>query len=330
MLAAELAQGTGLPDDIRLSLADVTRLLVGPEERFSSRSGAYLERTRKHRRLTQLGLAERLVLSEIQESYPVTPLGRELLIELVHGSPFTELAKALIADETAKSLAVFRAVDAVAADSAAAAANRTMRLVLHELRNALVPVRHRVALIIESGAPLAEHRESIERGLARALDFLDTMSKTTAATDGNEVFALSRAVERAIEDVASEVELVEARSSSVPVLGPEQRFTLALVNLLRNAAQSVEGRRVRVWVTTVRRNGDVELVVEDDGPGVPEVDRERVFEDGYSTRPSGSGRGLALAREVVQTEMRGAIRCEASPRGGARFVIRLPIARTSP
>ena len=77
---------------------------------------------------------------------------------------------------------------------------------------------------------------------------------------------------------------------------------------------------------SARRNGPRgELVVEDDGPGIPASQREAVFERFYRVeggRASGSGLGLAIARELARL-MGGSVRLEVAP-GRTRFVLDLP------
>jgi signal transduction histidine kinase len=63
--------------------------------------------------------------------------------------------------------------------------------------------------------------------------------------------------------------------------------------------------------------------VADDGPGIPEAERERVFESGVSS--DGGGHGLYVARTIVDT-LDGDIRVEESELGGAAFVVELPLA----
>ena len=71
------------------------------------------------------------------------------------------------------------------------------------------------------------------------------------------------------------------------------------------------------------------LTVEDDGPGIPPADRERVFDrfvrlDASRSRgEGGSGLGLAIVRELVRSAG-GSVRVDASPLGGARFTVSLP------
>jgi len=97
-------------------------------------------------------------------------------------------------------------------------------------------------------------------------------------------------------------------------------------NLLANAARHAE-TRVAVWL--VERHGRAVLTVDDDGAGVPQADRERVFDrfvrlDEARTRDSGgSGLGLAIVREIARVHG-GTVTVGESPLGGARFVVDLP------
>jgi signal transduction histidine kinase len=113
------------------------------------------------------------------------------------------------------------------------------------------------------------------------------------------------------------------------VVGHRDRFTLAVVNILRNAVQNSAGPRARVRISAEAASGRVIVALEDDGPGVPPEHRERIFEQGFTLRPGGSGQGLALVREVVETEMKGEVRCTAGDLGGARFVLVLPSIKES-
>jgi len=114
------------------------------------------------------------------------------------------------------------------------------------------------------------------------------------------------------------------------VQGDPVQLARALRNLVDNAARHAEGR-VDLRLQAVGENVAVE--VEDDGPGIPEADRERVFErfvrlDESRTRASGgTGLGLAIAREI-STAHGGSVSVEAGARG-ARFVLVLPYEQTS-
>ncbi|NNG24558.1 ATP-binding protein [Telluria aromaticivorans] len=101
----------------------------------------------------------------------------------------------------------------------------------------------------------------------------------------------------------------------------------AVCNLLRNAQKYATGR---ILLAATRNPHAVEITVDDDGPGIPEDEREKVFEPFYRLDRSrdratgGFGLGLSIARKAVALHG-GTVRAEASRLGGARFVITLPV-----
>lgn len=155
-----------------------------------------------------------------------------------------------------------------------------------------------------------------------------------AAERGDEppaAFAIAAAVEDAIAALSSELGrgvTVDLPTTLPRVTGHRQRFTLAMINLLRNAAQSVQTRplEVRVSAAPDENTGSLQVTVEDNGPGIPPEHRSIIFEPGVSLRPGGTGQGLALVREIVESEMGGTVSCcDGAEMGGARFVLILPI-----
>lgn len=117
-----------------------------------------------------------------------------------------------------------------------------------------------------------------------------------------------------------------AAVSAGRVRGERRVLEQVVRNLLDNAAHHGSSQ-VAVGVGSV---GDhVELTVDDDGPGVPPEDRERIFErfaradSGRARNDGGTGLGLALVRRVVEAHG-GTVHCVDSPLGGARFVVTLP------
>jgi signal transduction histidine kinase len=101
----------------------------------------------------------------------------------------------------------------------------------------------------------------------------------------------------------------------------EQQLSRALHNLVANAVQHTPPDGW-VKVTAAMENGQLEISVEDSGPGVPDELKEKIFEPFVSSRSEGSGLGLAIARQIV--EAHGGTLCCVNGRKGARFEIRLP------
>jgi two-component system, NtrC family, nitrogen regulation sensor histidine kinase NtrY len=113
-----------------------------------------------------------------------------------------------------------------------------------------------------------------------------------------------------------------------------QMLRRVLVNLVRNAVEAVRGigpagdpaRRGHVVVRAERRGDGVSIIVEDDGPGVPEGARDRVFDPYVTTKQEGTGLGLAIVKKIV-VEHNGWITVGKSETlGGAAFVVGLPFA----
>jgi C4-dicarboxylate-specific signal transduction histidine kinase len=111
----------------------------------------------------------------------------------------------------------------------------------------------------------------------------------------------------------------------------QRQLVQVLVNLLVNAADAVESvvpaRRACIVVKAWQVDGAVRVAVEDNGPGLPEEVRARLFTPFFTTKPpgKGTGLGLALCREHV-CQAGGTLVAENRAEGGARFLLTLPLA----
>jgi len=126
----------------------------------------------------------------------------------------------------------------------------------------------------------------------------------------------------------------EVPTESLPAAIDRQMLRRVLVNLVRNAAQAIRDARAKgaapdavichVVVSARRQDDGTAIVVDDDGPGVPEDARDRIFDPYFTTKVDGTGLGLAIVKKIV-VEHGGTIEVDASARlSGARFVVRLP------
>ncbi len=118
-------------------------------------------------------------------------------------------------------------------------------------------------------------------------------------------------------------------SGDIIVPGVAKLLRRAVRNLLENAARHGSAGQVSAGLSLA--DGHAELHVDDRGPGVPEAQRERIFEPFYrlpgaSERDGGVGLGLALVRSIAERHG-GSAQCDNCPGGGARFTLRLPTAR---
>jgi two-component system osmolarity sensor histidine kinase EnvZ len=103
-------------------------------------------------------------------------------------------------------------------------------------------------------------------------------------------------------------------------------FRRCITNLVENAMRYAEHISIRAGV----RDDAVEIVIDDDGPGIPEDQRYEIFRPFYRLEGSrnqgtgGVGLGMSIARDAVQGHG-GEIKLEGSPMGGLRVWIRLPL-----
>lgn len=141
---------------------------------------------------------------------------------------------------------------------------------------------------------------------------------------------LSRIIEECVEECRAEaaehaVRLRTDCAAEITITLDKLKMKQALVNVLRNAIEAAPPES-EVVARTQRRDGDVEIAVADEGPGVPEQDREAVFTPFFTTKENGSGLGLAIARQFTEAHG-GRLWVEGTDgRPGATFVFRLPAA----
>lgn len=160
----------------------------------------------------------------------------------------------------------------------------------------------------------------------RLVDSLLTLARTEAGLEKDRLQAVSVAAiaAHALDRAGVDPARLSASDPGV-VLAEKTLLERALFNLVENAERHGGGVTA---VRVERRAEHVAVLVEDEGPGVPARERERIFErfaTNYTARGSSSGTGLGLAL-VAQTISAhgGAVWCTQTPAGGARFVVQMP------
>lgn len=117
---------------------------------------------------------------------------------------------------------------------------------------------------------------------------------------------------------------VDVRDVGDHVLADRIQFQQAINNLVRNAVDAVSGRELGLVRITGRSLGNqgYEIVVEDDGPGIPEDQMDRIFQPMTTTKASGMGLGLSVTRSIIESHD-AVLTVGRSPLGGAAFSFRL-------
>ncbi|MFT5051786.1 MAG: two-component system cell cycle sensor histidine kinase/response regulator CckA, partial [Chlamydiales bacterium] len=113
------------------------------------------------------------------------------------------------------------------------------------------------------------------------------------------------------------------QSENTLVRADASQLRQVVLNLVTNGSQALAGRAGRVRLTLTNTSREATLAVHDEGPGMDEATRDRVFEPFFSTKTHGRGLGLASALGIVRAHD-GSLVCESSPGQGTTFTLRLP------
>jgi signal transduction histidine kinase len=202
--------------------------------------------------------------------------------------------------------------------------------VAHELRNSLATLRGYLTLAERQPADeavsdyLAEMRRESDQ-LARVVeDFLTFARPESAQVEEVDLVALTHraAADPALGPDAVIVDSGELRTACIK--GDPQLLERAVKNLLHNSAQAAPPDDQEPIICRLRRRqGNLELAIEDRGPGLPDSVRESLFQPFVTTRSDGVGLGLSLAHRIVDLHG-GALLLEDRSGGGTRALITFP------
>ncbi len=215
------------------------------------------------------------------------------------------------------------------------------RQVAHEVKNPLQPMRMAAQLLQRARAEQDPRADMVAERLARTVleqtDALDRIAGDFRAFAGvapaqRQEVAVAAWLEQLREQLAGlfagkpiALELtVAADVAGARVAIDGKALARVFVNLVQNAHEAASAG-VRIRLAASRVGDRVAVVVQDDGPGVPEPVRSRLFEPYFTTKTSGTGLGLAICRRLAEAHG-GSIRMDRSGPGETVFVLELPLA----
>ncbi|QIS38388.1 sensor histidine kinase [Clavibacter capsici] len=213
----------------------------------------------------------------------------------------------------------------------------------HELRTPVAGIRASADALVRAD-PGAEERERLSvhvvREAIRAGRLVDDMLTMARLDEGLSVegrpLPVAPAIEAAVAQQAARTPatrvVTDVRGAPPAVRADPDRLAQVLDNLLQNAARYAASE---VRIEAEAADGAVRITVADDGPGVPDVDRERIFDrlvrldDGRDRQHGGAGLGLPIARALARAQGGDLVCLPAAPGAGARFRLTLPVADPS-
>jgi nitrogen fixation/metabolism regulation signal transduction histidine kinase len=238
------------------------------------------------------------------------------------------------------AILVFDDVTALIQAQRSALWSEMARRLAHEIKNPLTPIqlsaerlRHKLANSLNDAD--AEVLEKSTRTIVQQVEAMKTM--VNAFND----YAKPSRVQRVRLNLAELVEEVAALyppSSGIsihchspqdlpPVSADPVHMRQVLHNLMKNAqeARSSEAGPTQISIDLQPVDGQVQMAVRDNGPGIAPEYLERIFEPYVTSKTKGTGLGLAVVRKIIE-EHGGSIRIDSQYQAGAGFIIRLPLA----
>lgn len=230
--------------------------------------------------------------------------------------------------------------------SAARSAGAAAAMLAHEVKNPLSGIRGAAQLLGKGGDANASALSRLICGeVDRIAGLIDRMQGFTRdgglqRTSINIYPAIGQARGIAVQGFAARAIFIEDFDPSLPrVLGNHDALVQILLNLLKNAVEAAQpGSAPQIRLSTAFRHGlswdagdghgpqplPVEIIVADDGPGVPETLADNLFDPFVSGNPDGQGLGLALVDKLVR-DMGGIVQHDRR-NGWTRFLLHLPLA----
>jgi len=212
------------------------------------------------------------------------------------------------------------------------------RQVAHEIKNPLTPMKLQLQRIIRlKGKNDPEWQEKFDEVSKVILDHIDILTETANEfstfaklyTEEHTEINLDRMLEEEISmfDSKGDVEFEYRGLAGAVIMGPKPQLVRVIVNLLGNAVQAVSetsGGKVIVSLRNSSRRGYYDIVFEDNGPGVAEENREKLFTPNFTTKSGGSGLGLAISKSVLEQCGATISYSRSFELGGACFAINYP------
>ena len=223
------------------------------------------------------------------------------------------------------------------------------RQVAHEIKNPLTPIKLQIQRIIRlKSRNDPQWEEKFDSIVPVIMDSIDGLTETANEFSTFAKLYSEEPVVINIDRLAmDQIALFDDRDGitfqymglqDAKVLGPKPQLTRVFVNLLTNAVQAIDNQQkddlakgkepkpgmVNISIRNSSREGFLDIVVEDNGPGVKDENRSRLFTPNFTTKSSGTGLGLAICKNIIE-RCGGDIQYSRSfVLQGACFTIRIP------
>jgi nitrogen fixation/metabolism regulation signal transduction histidine kinase len=216
------------------------------------------------------------------------------------------------------------------------------RQVAHEIKNPLTPMKLGLQHLQRAWRDNHPDKDQITERMTKVLiEQIDALSNIATEFSGfaqmpqaNKSRVALQEILRSVVELYSEYEninvvLIDQTRTTLTIFADKEQLTRVFVNLVKNAVQAVnqdEGGLVEVVVSGSHGWGLVE--VRDNGHGISDEQKSRIFTPNFTTKSGGTGLGLAICHQIVM-QTGGNIYFESTVGSGASFFVRLPLEKAS-
>lgn len=212
------------------------------------------------------------------------------------------------------------------------------RQVAHEVKNPLTPMKLGIQHFQYTFDPKApDAKERLDRFAKSMVEQIDTLNGVASAFSQFAQMPAAAPAEldlcevvRAAVDVfhaTPGITITHEEEGPLRVVADREHMLRVLNNLLKNAVQAMpEGREGRIAVIARREGANAVIEVRDNGMGIPEEARERIFTPSFTTKSSGMGLGLAMVKRMVE-QAGGRVWFDSEDGKGTRFYVALPLGK---
>ena len=207
--------------------------------------------------------------------------------------------------------------------------------VAHEIKNPLTPMRLTVQSFqrrFDENDP--KIKQKLEDFSTTLIQQIDTMSSVATAFSNfasmpaqqNETLNVVKIVQLALEIFNENFIAFKANEDEIIAVFDRTQLIRVITNLVKNAIQSIpeEQENKSVEVIVFRENSEVKIEVVDNGKGISEENKDRIFEPKFTTKTSGMGLGLAIIKNIIEN-YNGTITFETETNKGTTFYVSFPI-----
>jgi two-component system nitrogen regulation sensor histidine kinase NtrY len=208
--------------------------------------------------------------------------------------------------------------------------------VAHEIKNPLTPMKLSVQHLRQAFHDRAENLNEILDAVTKTIiDQIETLSRIASEfshfgrmprrqVGECDLHAVLRESAQLFEQDRNIVFSFRLAPSLPPVLADREELRRAFINLIRNGIQAMDGRG-RIDIRTGQEEGGIRITIRDEGRGIPEEMRGKLFQPNFSTKTDGMGLGLAIVKKTID-DLGGTVSLLPAEGKGTEASIFLPLA----